>query len=65
MNGEFDASELRLNINDTRYTVRFSFCSESGLVIDGRIIETDESKMKEFFFPFDGAEHTVDYCMAK
>ena len=63
--GSFDGAELSLNIRGTRYLVRFSFCAQSGAVLDGKILESDEEKMKKCFFPFDGGEHTLDYCMKK
>lgn len=65
MTEEFDASELHLNTHGSFYTVRYAFSDKSGIVFDGKIVEFDDEKMKDFFFPFDGRDHFVDYCMKK
>lgn len=58
-----DGAELSLNICGTRYRLRYFFGDEEGIVLDGKIIETDEEKMRSHVFTFDGGEHTVDFCM--
>lgn len=65
MTDELDGAELSLDIRSTRYRVRYFFGGETGIVLDGKIIETDGKKMREHVFPFDGGEHTVDLCMRK
>ena len=60
---ELDGAELSLDIRSTRYRVRYFFGAETGIVLDGKIIETDAEKMREHIFCFDGGEHTVDFCM--
>jgi cyclic beta-1,2-glucan synthetase len=62
MTEELDGAELSLDIRSTRYRVRYFFGGEMGIVLDGKIIETDGEKMRERVFPFDGGEHTVDFC---
>ena len=62
---ELDGAELALDIRSTRYEIRYFFSKEKGIVLDGKIIETDGGKMSAYFFPFDGGEHTVDFCMRK
>ena len=61
----FDGAELSLDIRGTRYRVRYSFCEQSGAVLDGRITAGDEREMEKYLFPIDGGEHSVDYCMKK
>ncbi len=61
----FDKAELRMDINNTEYIVRYAFAEKSGIVLDGRIEETDEERMKDRIFKFDGKKHTVDYCLKK
>lgn len=62
---ELDGAELALDIRSTRYEIRYFFSKETGIVLDGKIIETDGGKMSAYVFPFDGGEHTVDFCMRK
>ncbi len=61
----FDGAELAFEIRETRYRVRYAFCEQSGAVLDGRILASDETEMRKYIFPLDGAEHSVDYCMRK
>jgi len=61
----FDRAELLLDIRGTRYRVRYFFGEQSGIVLDGKILESDGEKTKKCFFSFDGGEHTVDLCMRK
>ena len=65
MTEELDAAELSLGINDTCYRIRYFFGAEEGIVLDGKIIESSFEKMCSHVFPFDGGEHTVDFCMIK
>ncbi len=65
MSDMFDGAELYFEIRETRYRVRYAFCEQSGVVLDGRILTSDEAKMQKYIFPLDGAEHFVDYCMRK
>ncbi|MBQ8448515.1 MAG: hypothetical protein IJX27_06250, partial [Clostridia bacterium] len=58
-----DGAELSLFIRGTRYRVRYFFCGRCGAVLDGKIIESDGKKIKKCFFPLDGGEHTLDFCM--
>jgi cyclic beta-1,2-glucan synthetase len=60
---EADGAELALYIRATRYKIRY-FCGDTpGIVLDGKIIETDEEKMSTHVFRLDGGEHTVDLCV--
>ena len=61
----FDGAELSLDIRGTRYRVRYSFCEQSGAVLDGRITAGDEREMEKYLFQIDGGDHSVDYCMKK
>ena len=65
MNEKFDGAQLSVNTRDTSYTVKYLFSDKSGVVLDGRIVETDPKKMKNFVFIFDKGTHTVDYCIKK
>lgn len=65
INEEFDGAELTVNIRKTIYRIRYSFCASYGIVLDGRIVESEKDKMKLFVFPFDEKEHTVNYCIKK
>ena len=65
MTEEFDGSELKIELNDTHYIIRFAFSERAGIVLDGKIFETEEEKMQNFFFVFDKGTHIVDYCMKK
>lgn len=63
MNSEFDGSVLTLNIRETTYRVKYIFSDNEGIVLDGKIVETDNIRMKKFFFEFDKNDHTIDYCI--
>ncbi len=63
MNTKFDDAQLFVNANETSYTIKYLFSDKSGIVLDGRIVETDPEKMKNFLFAFDKGAHTVDYCI--
>ena len=63
MNEKFDGAVLSLNTNETSYTVKYLFSDKSGIVIDGRIVETDPEKMSKYLFVFDKGNHMVDYCI--
>lgn len=65
MNEKFDGAQLSVNTRETSYTVKYLFSDKSGVVLDGRIVETDPKKMKNFVFIFDKGTHTVDYCIKK
>ncbi len=65
INETFDNAELLINLKGTEYAVRYALAEKSGIVLDGRIVETDEERMKEFIFKFDGKNHIVDYCLKK
>ena len=59
----FDGAELSLELCGTRYLVRYFFCGQDGVSLDGKILESEGAE--KHFFPFDGGEHTVDFCMKK
>jgi len=63
MPSALDGAELSLSIRGTRYRLRYFFGDNPGIVLDGKIMETDGEKMGEMLFVFDGGEHTVDFCM--
>ncbi|MBQ8404764.1 MAG: hypothetical protein IJX55_10160 [Clostridia bacterium] len=65
MSETFDGAELAFDIRGTRYRVRYTFCEQSGAVLDGRILASEEKEMQKYIFPLDGKEHSVDYCMKK
>ncbi len=65
MSEVFDGAELSLEVRGTRYRVRYAFCEQSGAVLDGRILTSDEVEMRKCEFPLDGKEHNVDYCLKK
>lgn len=65
INEKFDNAKLSVNVKGTEYTVCYAFTEKSGIVLDGRIAETDEERMKNFIFKFDGKKHIVDYCLKK